>query len=75
VTCAHLDDHLVSVAAPDLFDASGLDHLTHLLVARHGFELDLRIVRLGALDLDLPCRKLEVEPDVTRCEERLAAHC
>jgi hypothetical protein len=73
VTRADLDDHLMSVAAADGFDAGGLGHLAHLLVVRDRFEHDLRVVSLGARDLDLPRRELEVEPHVSGCEERLAA--
>jgi hypothetical protein len=74
VTRAHLHDDLRSVAAADLFDASRLDHLAYLLVVRHGFELDMGVFGVRALDLDLPGRELEVEPNVARCVERLAPH-
>ena len=64
-------DHLGFAA---LLDPRGLDHLADLLVGRDRFELDVRVIGVGALDLDLPRREVEVQSNVTGCVERLASH-
>ena len=69
-----LDHDLVSVPAADQLDASVVDEVADGIVVGDRLELDMGLVRLCRLELDLPGRDLEVQPDGAGSGERLAAH-
>ena len=70
----HLDDDLVAVPAAEELDPSLMDELADAIVVRERLELDVRLFRVGGLDLDLPRGNLEVEPDRPRRGVGLRTH-
>ena len=71
---SHLDDHLVAVPPAHGLDPGVVDHLADLLAVGDRLELDMRLLRVGRLDLDRARRQLQVQPHRPGCLEGLAAH-